>query len=497
MKKTLIISKILINSWNNHFNKLTDGNLFVKLVFKIFILILVFSFYFMNKNFIYPFFLDISGDLQAFLFIFTVVLANISLIIAFILSFFIIISPGQTYLDNYLNLMPVKVNQKIIGYYIPLIAITFFTAILIYMPIVISIILAGSVSFFIGFFILIGILAHILIVILFNLNLYTIINICLERFFHLKIFYNKIFSSLVLMLSSLVAFILVAPSSQVETFNITINHSNALFLILQKPLIGEFGVINLVGIFSVFVLIIVLFKLLYYLSSFSLKHGKSSKFVLLRNLSFGDHPFVSFFVKELKLRIRHDENVIGSVFILISCFSITLINIFGEVNLESIYIIAPFVIWLMASQFAQNTYGSTKSTHWIQQITPVDRLEWLLAKTSANFCFSVFLAVLMFIILSVSSHLLTFISFFHNFYIGLLLTLLFMWIGIIFPFTEEYPYSSVISFILLMIISIPFLYFFQKIIVVIPEYLLKYIVLGVYILIFFLIYKTDQWRSFN
>jgi len=62
LKKSLIISEILITSWRNQLGKLTAGNPVIIATLWLFVLIACISLFLINKEFVYPLFSELSTD---------------------------------------------------------------------------------------------------------------------------------------------------------------------------------------------------------------------------------------------------------------------------------------------------------------------------------------------------------------------------------------------------------------------------------------------------
>lgn len=496
MKKSLIISEILITSWRNQLGKLTAGNPVIIATLWLFVLISCISLFLINKEFVYPLFSELSTDPKGLLIVFTLFLANISLVISALLAFFIMISPTQTYLDHYLAMMPVNRGQKMMGYYFPLIAITTGLAALLYLPMAFPFILRGSISFTAGALIVAGVLFHILMMVLFHLIVYILLYILLERFFWISPFFGKITASSFMVLGSVVTFFATFQSLQPERVDMPINHSNALILILRDPLQGKLGVGELLWMVAVLFGIVFLTWLLYWLTGFSQSVHQVNKYVWLKHWPFGNHPFTVYFAQELKQTVRQSENVIFALFFVLVSISVVILVRGTEIKLDALFMaLVPLLVWFAASLFAQNSYGRTQPTHWLRQVVPVPRIVWLLSKMAANFTFTTFVAILLFVVLSFGSDHLPFLSFLRHTVDGLFLTLLFTWIGVVFPYSEEYPYSSAVSTILLMVILLPVYYGMQKLLLIAPRELIPYMGLTGCLLMMYLIYQTDHWRS--
>ncbi len=497
MRNILSISSVVVRSWSNQASKAVGGRSVLALICGFVAIIAVVFGYFVTKDFVYPTFSSFSADETAVVTLIGLVLTNISVVVSMLLSIFLMLSPSQTALDNLLSTMPVRPNQRVMGYFLPLIVTTVLTMAVLFSPVIVSLLYDTNLSLFGTLWVTFAFASHMLYVVLLNLALYLISLTILTRILAADQSFSRITATLVMSSLSLATFVIALWRTDFLRAVLPLHHLNA-HIVMIRGVIGDGApppMFYPATAVSAIAVVLFLWVLLNRISLLSAPLERPQKRGWLRSLPFGHHGLSVFWSQETKQTVRHPENFLfAGFFVLLSSGSV-LSSFLAGFEFDRYVVGLPLIIWFLCSLFAHNSYGRTLPAHWLVQVVPRRRSVWLAAKLASNCVYCGSLAALLFLVYSFVSDQTTAASFLTTLQYGMLLALGLTLAGVVLPYSERYPFSSAFSALFGTILGLPLSYAFQRLFSIVPEKLIGIMVLMVAAVLVLLIYCVDKWRT--
>lgn len=496
MRNISAISSVIVRSWSNQASKAVGGRSVLALICGSLALVAVVFGYFLTTEFIYPTFSAFSADRRALVTLIGLLLTNVSIVVSMLLSIFLMLSPSQTALDNLLSTMPVRPNQRALGYFLPLIVITVLTITVLFSPVFVSLLYDANPSVLEALWVAFALASHLLYVVLLNLTLYLISLTILLRTLAADQSFSRITATLVMSTSSLATFAIALWRTDFFRAVAPTHHLNA-HVVMIRGVVGDeapsplFYPAAAVCAASVVLLLWVLLNRISLLSAPLERPGKPG---WLKSLPFGRHSLSAFFSQEIKQAVRHPENFLFAGFFVLLSSGLVLSSFLAGFEFDRYVLGVPLMIWFLCSLFAHNSYGRTLPAHWLVQVVPRKRSVWLAAKLASNCVYCGSLAALLFVIYSFASDQTTVASFLSSLPYGLLLVLGLTLAGVVLPYSERYPFSSAFSALIGAILGLPLSYAFGRLLSIVPEELVSATVLVLAAVLVMLIYFVDRWR---
>jgi hypothetical protein len=204
---------------------------------------------------------------------------------------------------------------------------------------------------------------------------------------------------------------------------------------------------------------------------------------------------VAFFSQELKQSVRHTENqLFAGFFLLLSAITLAT-AIFGGAEIGAHVVGLPLIVWVLSALFSHNSYGRTRSHHWLASVSPRRRLTWLTAKVLANLTYSGGLAAALFFVLSFAGGGTSLSAYVATLPYGVLLILALTLLGTVLPYSEEYPFSSAFSALFGVFAGVPLSYVLQKAASSIPRDLISLALAAAIGILVLAICFADSWRA--
>lgn len=497
MKASLLVSSIIVRSWSNQLRKLVGGNRVIGWLMAVMAGLSLLLGYFITKALVYPMFVALSSDRPLILSIANLLLANIAMTAAVLLGVFLLLSPSRTSLDNLLVTKPLTHAERSLGYLVPLIAVTMAVLVLFYSPIVAA--LLRNVTPSAGAFVWASyvLFNHAVYVVLLSLVAYLFTYAMACRLLGLHHSLLQLAATLVAVASPLVTFGLSLKLGNVAQGEFPLHHLNPYILLLRDMLLqaptdslGRYALYAPLPIVANLVLWVVVQRI----AGMSYSTDISTKAVLLRRLPFGRPAPVVFLSVELRQAVRHPENLIFSTFFVCASLLGVAAALATGGRLDAYLLGLPVLIWVVSSIFAQNSYGRTQPSHWIPQVVPSRRSVWLCAKMTSNCMYSAGLAAILFAIFSLISEQTSLSFFLDTLPLGILLTLGFMLLGTVLPYSSEYPFSTALSSLFGIAVGIPATYAIQRLLSSLSPDMHRPVGIVAIAVIALLIWGGDQWR---
>ncbi len=497
MKASLLVSNIILRSWWNQLDKLIGGNWVIKGLLTSMTGLALLLAYFTTEALVYPMFAALSDNRSVILSIANLLLVNIAMLAALLLGVFLLLSPSRTSLDNLLISKPLTHAQRSLGYLLPLIAVTLATLLIFCSPIVAALFLNATPSAGALIWASYVLLNHAVYVILLSLVTYILTYAIASRFLGLHHSLLQLTATLVTLASPVAIVALSLASGDTARGEFPLHHLNPHILLLRDMLLGEpEAQATRYAAYAPLPVVInlVLWMVVRRIAGMSYSGDKPAKVVLLRHLPFGRSAPTVFLSGELKQAVRHPENLVFSAFFVCASLLGAIVALATEVRLDAYLFGLPVLLWVVAAIFAQNSYGRTQPSHWLPQVVPHKRSVWLCAKMASNCMYSTGLAATLFAILYPISEQISLDTFLSTLPLGILLTLGFMLLGTVLPYSIEYPFSAALSSLFGIAVSIPVMYGIQKSLSLLSPEMLRPVGAVVIVIIALLIWGMDRWR---
>lgn len=497
MTNTLSVSSIIVRSWSNQASKAVGGRAILAFLCGFVALVALVFGYLVTKEFIYPTFGAFSADKAAVVVLTGLILTNVSVMVSMMLSVFLMLSPSQTALDNLLSTMPVRTNQRVMGYFLPLVVTTTMTIAVMFSPVFVSLLYGTNLSALGTVWATFALASHLLYVVLLNLVFYLVTFTILTRVVAADQTFSRMAAALLMSASSLVTFAIALWKTDYFRGVAPLHHLNAHTVMIRGAIGSKvpspiFYIAT--AAFAVAILLL-LWMFLVRISMLSAPFEKPRKQVWLRRLPFGSYSLLVFLSQETKQAVRHPENFLFAAFFALLSSGLVLSSFLADFEFDRYVVGLPLIIWLSCSLFAHNSYGRTLPAHWLVQSVPSKRSVWLAAKLVSNCAFCGSLAALLFLVYSPVSEQTTVYAFLTTLPYGLMLVLALTLAGVVLPYSESYPFSTALSALFVSIAALPLSYALQRLFSVVPERLTSIVALLVAAVFVLLIYCVDRWRT--
>ena len=499
MKHTFSISSVIVRSWRNQLAKLVGGNPVVRILCGIFAVGLLVLWCLTVREFVMPLFGGFSVDTNTFVAINGLLLTNISLVASLFLGIFLMLSPPRTALDNLLAVTPTSLGQRTIGYLLPLVCVALTVMVVLYAPVVFSLVYGSAALSATGALLVAYLYAgHGLYAVLLDLNLYLLVSAVVRRVFAGGHTLSQLVSVLVTVTTALATTVMSVRATDPLEGTFPLHYLNAYALFIEELASKAEGG-GLVFYFTVLAIPAIAASLLWLLlclvSRLTLSTERPHKRAWLRRLPFGRLGLAAFFSQELKQAVRHTENqLFAGFFLLLSVFALAA-AILGGSEIGAHVVGLPLIVWVLSALFSHNSYGRTLTHHWLTLVSPRRRFTWLAAKVLANLVYSGGLAALLFFVLSFAGGGTSLSVYAATLPYGVLLTLALTLLGTILPYSEEYPFSSAFSALFGVFAGVPLSYVLQKSTSFIPQERMSIALSAAIGVLALSIYAADSWRA--
>jgi hypothetical protein len=499
LRITFSISSVIVRSWRNQLARLVGGNPVVLALCAIFAVTLLVLWSLTVREFILPLFGGFSADTNMFVSVNSLLLTNISLVASLFLGIFLMLSPPRTALDNLLAFTPTSQGQRTIGYLLPLVGVTMTAIIVLYAPVVFSLVYGGAALSTTEALLVAYLYAgHGLYAVLLDLILYLLVAAPVQRIFAAGHTLSQLISVLITVTAALATTAMGLRAVDPLEGDISLHHLNVYVTFVEdlasKP--QEPGPDFYLMVLAVPVMVsLLLWLLLCLVSRLTLSTERPRKRAWLGWLPFGRFGPVAIYSQELKQAIRHTENQLFAGFFLLLSAVALVAAVFGGADIGARVVGLPLIVWVMSALFSHNSYGRTRSHHWLASVSPRRRFTWLAAKVLANLTFSGGLAAALFFVLSFAGGGTSLSAYFATLPYGVLLILALTLLGTVLPYSEEYPFSSAFSALFGVFAGVPLSYVLQKSTGIIPRDLMGRALAAAAGILVLAIYSFDSWRT--
>jgi hypothetical protein len=497
LKNTLSISSVIVRSWFNQASKAVGGRAVLTFLCGFVALVALVFGYLVTKEFIYPTFGSFSADMTAVVILTGLILTTVSVMVSMLLSVFLMLSPSQTALDNLLSTMPVRPNQRVMGYFLPLVVTTTLTTAVLFSPVFVSLLYDTNLSALETAWVTLALTSHLLYVVLLNLVLYLVAFTILTRTLAADQSFSRVSAALLMSAFSLTTFAIALWKTDFFGGVAPLHHLNAHVAMISGAVRDEASspVFYLATAASAIAVVLLLWTILNRISLLSAPFEKPQKRAWLRRLPFGRRSLLVYLSQETKQAVRHPENFVFAAFFALLSSGLVLSSFLTGFDLDRYVVGLPLIIWFSCALFAHNSYGRTLPAHWLVRIVPSRRSVWLAAKLISNCVFCGSLAALLFLVYSPASDQTTVLSFLTTLPFGVMLVLALTLAGVVLPYSEKYPFSTALSALLASIVGLPLSYALQRLFLILPEKLTGLAALLVAAGFVLLIYRVDKWRT--
>ncbi|TYR73473.1 hypothetical protein FZC79_18705 [Rossellomorea vietnamensis] len=496
MKKSLMISRILLLSWKNQafykFQQITFLKYLIPLIgLMIFGLLCIFAY-----SQVYPLVNGLMAEGETNRIInglLSPIFMSIALYTSFILIFFHMMSPERSVIEQNLHWMPVKLWQIKLGYYLPFIgSITIFISVFT-LPLIIA---SGiGMGFTAGGVVLLiySALIHIIFFSFATLVFYEIFSFSLRRLLNISGLANKSMSC-VLSLAPVLALFITLVVTIYQWLSVDTAAINALnFSLLNVAAIINPEEVSFLQVLLANGLPVISLAALMLFANLPSRISESRNIMFLRRIPFPKNRFLTIFVKELKEIFRHDEHLIMFVFMIALSVFIVTIDHFSSLDLEPYTTVFIIFAWMSSGAFANSSYGRGLQMTWMKRILSYPAYGWIFAKWLANFIFILFFSSLLCLIFS-STLDIQFKDFIRYAPAGILAMSFSYCMGIIFPYTKDHPFAMAFSAAFSIFIGLPAIYAVLNYIGFIQEHLI--VIISITILTLFIVsYILEKWRD--
>ena len=499
MRHIFSISSVIVRSWRNQLARLVGDNPVVRVLCGIFAVAFIILWCLTVREFVLPLFGGFSADTNMFVAINGLLLTNISLIASLFLGTFLMLSPPRTALDNLLAVTPTSQAHRTIGYLLPLVGITMTAMVVLYAPVVFSLVY-GSATLSATDALLLAYLyaGHGMYVVLLDLISYLLVAAVVLRVFAAGHTLSQLVSVLATVTAALATMVTSLRTVDPLEGDFSVHYLNVYVLFMEGLASGPQGLgvaFYLVALTTPVMAASLLWLLLCLVSRLTLSAERPHKRAWLRWLPFGRLGLAAFFSKELKQAVRHTENqLFAGFFLLLSLFALAA-AVFGGFEIGTHVVGLPLIVWVMSALFSHNSYGRTRSHHWLTSASPRRRFTWLAAKVFANLAYSGGLAAVLFFVLSFAGGGTSLSVYAATLPYGMLLTLALTLLGTVLPYSEEYPFSSAFSALFGVFAGVPLSYVLQKSISTIPQDRMSVALSAAIGILALSIYAADSWRA--
>lgn len=499
MRHTFSISSVIVRSWRNQMAGLVGGNPVVLALCGIFAIVLLALWCLTVREFLLPLFGGFSADANLFVSVNSLLLTNISLVASLFLGVFLMLSPPRTALDNLLAVTPTTQGQRTVGYLLPLVGIAMTAITVLYAPVVFSLVhgsaaLSTTEALWIAYLYA----GHGLYAVLLDLILYLLVFALVQRVFAAGHTLSQLVSVLATVTTALATTVMSLRAIDPSEGNFSSHYLNVYVVFMEDLSSGphERGLAFYLMILAVPVMAAsLLWLLLCLVSRLTLSAERPHKRAWLRRLPFGRFGLVAFFSQELKQSVRHTENqLFAGFFLLLSAIALAT-AIFGGAEIGAHVVGLPLIVWVLSALFSHNSYGRTRSHHWLASVSPRRRLTWLTAKVLANLTYSGGLAAALFFVLSFAGGGTSLSAYVATLPYGVLLILALTLLGTVLPYSEEYPFSSAFSALFGVFAGVPLSYVLQKATSSIPRDLMGLVLAAAIGILVLAICSADSWRA--
>ncbi len=499
MRHTFSISSIIVRSWRNQLARLVGGNRVVLALCGIFACVLLALWCLTVREFLLPLFGGFSAGANLFVSVNSLLLTNISLVASLFLGIFLMLSPPRTALDNLLAVTPTSQGQRTVGYLLPLVGIAMTAITVLYAPVVFSLAYgSAALSTTEALWIAYLYAGHAMYAVLLDLNLYLLVSAVVQRVFTAGHTLSQLVSVLATVTAALATTVLSLRAIDPPEGNFSSHYLNVYVIFIEDLVSGphERGFAFYLMVLAVPVMAAsLLWLLLCLVSRLALSAERPHKRTWLSRLPFGRFGLVAFFSGELKQAVRHTENqLFAGFFLLLSAIALAT-AIFGGAEVGAHVVGLPLIVWVLSALFSHNSYGRTRSHHWLASVSPRRRLTWLAAKVLANVTYSGGLAAALFFVLSFAGGGTSLSAYVATLPYGLLLILALTLLGTVLPYSEEYPFSSAFSALFGVFAGVPLSYVLQKSTSIIPGDLVGFTLAAAVGVLVLAIYSADSWRA--
>jgi len=373
-----------VRSWRNQLARLVGGNPIVLVLCGIFTVALVALWCLVVREFVLPLFGSFSADTNVFVAVNSLLLTNISLVAALFLGTFLMLSPPRTALDNLLAVTPTRQGHRTVGYLLPLVGIAMSAIVVLYAPVVFSLVYGGATLSTIEALMVAYLYAgHGLYVVLLDLISYLLVFACVQRVFAAGHTLSQLVSVLATVTIALATMVMSLRMIDPLEGVFWLHYLNVYVLLIEglASSTQEEGEAFLLIVLAVPVMAAsVLWLLLCLVSRLTLSVERPHKRAWLSRLPFGRVGLLTFFSQELKQAVRHTENQLFAGFFLLLSASAVAAAVVGGAEIGAHVVGLPLIVWVMSALFSHNSYGRTQSHHWLASVSPRRRITWLAAK---------------------------------------------------------------------------------------------------------------------
>ena len=499
MKRIFSISSVIVRSWRNQLAKAVGDNPLVLALCGVSAVAVVVLWWLTVKEFVLPLFGGFSDDTNLFVAVSSLLLTNISLVAALLLGIFLMLSPPRTALDNLLAVTPTSQSQRTIGYLLPLVCIAMTAISVLYAPVVFSLVYGSATLSTIEALLVAYLYAgHGLYAILLDLNLYLLVCAVVQRVFAGGHTLSQLVSVLATVTTALATTVMSLRATDPLEGTFPLHHLNAYAVFVEdlvsKPE-GRGFVFYLTVLAVPAIVASLLWLLLCLVSRLTLSAERPRKRAWLLRLPFGRFGLLAFFSQELKQAVRHTENQLFAGFFLLLSMVALAAAIFGANRIGAHVVGLPLIVWVMSALFSHNSYGRTRSHHWLTSVSPRRRFSWLAAKVLANLAYSGGLAAALFFVLSFAGGGTSLSVYAATLPYGVLLILALTLLGTVLPYAEEYPFSSAFSALFGVFAGVPLSYVLQKSAGIIPQGMMGFALAAAAGILVLAIFSADSWRA--
>jgi hypothetical protein len=498
LKHTFSISSVIVRSWRNQLVKLVGSNPVVLVLCGVFAVALLALWCLGVREFVLPLFGGLSSDTNVFVAVNSLLLTNISLVVALFLGTFLMLSPSRTALDNLLAVTPTSESHRTVGYLLPLVGIAMTAITVLYAPVVFSL-LYGSITLSTIEALSVAYLyvGHGMYVVLLDLISYLLVFAAVQRVFAAGHTLSQLVSVLATVGIALATMVMSLRAIDPLGGDFSLHFLNVYVLFIEglasSPQGRGFGFYLMVLAVPV-VVASLLWLLLCLVSRLALSAERPHKRAWLRRLPFGRFGLATFFSQELKQAVRHTENQLFAGFFLLLSSSAVAVAVLGGAEIGAHVVGLPLIVWVMSALFSHNSYGRTQAHHWLTSVSPRRRTTWLAAKVLAKLAYSGGLAAALFFVLSFAGGGTSLPAYVATLPYGVLLTLALTLLGTVLPYSEEYPFSSAFSALFGVFAGIPLSYVLQKSTSMVPQDMMGIAMTAAIGVLALAIYCADSWR---
>lgn len=488
MKKSLEIFKLILRLWFRSIGKVLKTKVNIILVCALgglLVFIAGLAGYKLTSTMLNSF---INGDMRSLYLLAISMFLNSSIFVFMFFVFFKSITPEQNQFTIQLNWFPLKRYERNLGYHTPLIIIISFLVLFIDCIVLIPSFISSRLEIEIFIFFFVFLFLQILFISFCMNLLYNVFKFIVLK---LKLPFQKFITLLIVMIISSYYMISNTSINGLMDSYMTFDYNLAYFM--APSFIKSVGKINfsdanILVIFSVFLLISLLYFLSMFLSEESQERtsSKALEFIPIPK----KNKFFAIVVKEIKTQARSEENVLNFlIFVVIGLFLRFMVDI-SSFNSIIMLLLSGF-----CGMIALNSFGNDQRYYPVYKIFNLKSLQLMLSKTFAQIilAFSSFLFItvivlnLQFDINSLEKNILVLAN----------STVLFYIMGLLLPVGYKNPYMGILSFSILIFVLLPIVFILSYILGDISKPVITVLTISAELVLCSALYFISNWRFRN